>query len=111
MPKDAIGSVETHRTATPAPRPAEPLVRTRTGRLAPRTALDPGFDEEARARLVRHERARKRLGRALGALGLTVFGAIIVLLARLEGERASLRTVLHDFGYVVAERKGIGIDR
>lgn len=111
MPIRATTSVESDGTDTSAPRPAEQLVRTRTGRLVPGTALETGFDKEAKARLARRERVRRGLGRALGALGLTAFGVIIVLLARLDGERASLKTVLHDFGYVVAERKGIGIDR
>ncbi len=111
MPIEANQSVETDGTVTPNHRPAEHLVRARTGRLVPRTTLEAGFDREARTRLARRERARKRLGRALGALALTAFGAIIVLLARLGGERASLQTVMHDFGYVVADRKGIGIDR
>ncbi|MEC7232818.1 MAG: hypothetical protein VXW31_07765 [Planctomycetota bacterium] len=111
MPIEPEGSIRTDETITSAPRPAEQLVRTGAGRPVPRTSPEAGFEQEARARLARRERARRRLGRALGALGLAAFGAIIALLARHGGSRASLQTVMHDFGYVVAERKGIGIDR
>lgn len=91
--------------------PGQHLVRTRTGHQMPGGALETGIDLEAKAREARRERVQQRLRYALGALGLTAFGAIIALLARAGGERASLQTALHDFGYVVAERKGIGIDR
>ena len=111
MPIEANQSVETDGTVTPNHRPAEHLVRARTGRLVPRTTLEAGFDREARTRLARRERARKRLGRALGALALTAFGAIIVFLASIGGDRARLQTVMQDFGHVVSVRKGIGINR
>ena len=108
MPIEAPQPVETDGTATCS---AEQLVRARNGRLVPRTTLRTGFDREARARRARNERARKRLGYALGALGLTAFGAAIVFLARIGDDRASLRSVMQDFGHVVSVRKGIGINR
>ena len=114
MSIEANQSVQTDGTVASNSAPADPgqhLVRTRTGHLMPRTALETGIDLEAKARVARRERVQQRLRYALGALGLTAFGAIIVLLARVGGERASLQTALHDFGYVVAERKGIGINR
>lgn len=111
MPIEANQSVETDGTVTPANRPAEQLVRTRTGRPVPRTTIEIGLDREAEAGRARRERARRGLGYALGALGLTAFGAIIVFLASIGGDRARLQTVMQDFGHVVSVRKGIGINR
>lgn len=87
------------------------LVRTRTGLLVPKASLESGFEVKAKVKKKQDEARRKRLNYALGALALALLGAFAVFLTRSGGERAAIESILRDFGYVVAERKGVGIDR
>lgn len=83
------------------------MVRTRSGRLVPKGSLEAGV--EAAAAL--EARWRKRVLLAAGLVGLLVLGVLVMAMARGSGKGSPIESILRDAGYVIGERKGIGIKR
>ena len=83
------------------------LARTKTGTFVPKRSLEAGYKAAARLERI----WRKRILYTLGALALMLLGYTMVMMAQKNARGSKIETVLRDAGYVVAKRKGIGINR
>lgn len=81
------------------------MVRSRTGRLVPASSLDAKFKKADELEKIWRKRALKTL--AITAFLVSAF--MILLLSQTQRTKPKIESVLRDSGYVIVERKGVGM--